>query len=198
MEEKCYKVYMHICPNDKKYIGITKQEPDKRWKKGKGYRTQEHFKKAIDKYKWENIKHLILFENLTKNEANEKEIELIKRYKTNNYKYGYNVTSGGDGVRDVIISEKQKQILKIALKGNQNAKGYKHTNEEKEKMRLAKLGKPNIKLSKKVLCIETNIIYQSLSEAKRKTKINHIDQVCRGERNYAGKLNNIKLHWKYL
>ena len=31
MENKCYTVYMHICPNGKKYIGITKQKPIKRW-----------------------------------------------------------------------------------------------------------------------------------------------------------------------
>jgi hypothetical protein len=65
-------------------------------------------------------------------------------------------------------------------------------------MRLAKLGKPNIKLSKKVLCIETKTVYPSVAEAKRKTKINHIDQVCRGERNYAGKIENVKLHWIYI
>ena len=193
-----YKVYMHICPNNKKYIGITRQEPEKRWKKGKGYRTQLHFKRAIEKYGWENIKHIIVYEKLSKEDACSKEIELIKKYKTNNYKYGYNVSSGGDGAKGVIISEKQKNILRKALKGNKNAKGYKHTKEECEKMSLAKKGKPNIKLSKKVLCIETGIIYQSIADAKRQTKISHIDQVCRGKRNYAGKIDGQKLHWEYL
>ena len=198
MEEKCYTIYMHVCPNNKRYIGITKQLPEKRWKKGDGYRTQEHFKRAINKYGWENIQHIILFKNLTKKEACNKEIELIKKYKSNNYKYGYNVSSGGDGANGVKISEKQKQLLRKALKGNKNAKGYKHTKEECKKMRLAKLGKPNIKLSKRVLCIETNKEYSSVAEARRQTKINHIDQVCRGERNYAGMINNLKLHWKYI
>ena len=45
---------------------------------------------------------------------------------------------------------------------------------------------------------ETKTIYPSVAEAKRQTKINHIDQVCRGERNYAGKINGKKLHWKYI
>jgi len=198
MQDKCYTVYMHVCPNNKKYIGITKQLPEKRWKGGVGYRTQEHFKRAIKKYGWKNIKHKILFTNLTKEEACNKEIELIKKYKSNNYKYGYNVSSGGDGANGIIISEKQKQILRKALKGNKNAKGYKHTKEECKKMSLAKLGKPNIKLSKRVLCIETNKEYPSVAEARRQTKVNHIDQVCRGQRNYAGTLNGIKLHWKYL
>lgn len=193
-----YKVYMHICPNNKRYIGITKQEPEKRWKKGSGYRTQLHFKRAIEKYGWNNIEHIVLYNNLTKEEACNKEVELIKKYKTNNYKYGYNISSGGDGANGIVISDKQKNILRKALKGNKNAKGYRHTKEECKKMSLAKLGKPNIKLSKKVKCIETNKIYSSVADAKRKTKISHIDQVCRGERNYAGKINGIKLHWEYL
>ena len=128
MEDKCYIVYMHVCPNNKKYIGITKQLPEKRWKKGDGYRTQKYFKRAIDKYGWNNIQHIILLKNLTKKEACNKEIELIKKYKTNNYKNGYNVSSGGDGANGIIISEKQKEILRKALKGNKNAKGYKHIN----------------------------------------------------------------------
>ncbi|MBR3672844.1 MAG: GIY-YIG nuclease family protein [Clostridia bacterium] len=198
MEEHNYTVYMHICPNGKKYIGITKQLPEKRWKKGDGYRTQKYFKRAIQKYSWNNIQHIILFKNLTKEEACNKEIELIKKYRTNNYKYGYNVSSGGDGANGVIISERQKEILRKALKGNKNAKGYKHTKEECKKMKLAKLGKPNIKLSKRVLCIETNKEYPSVAEARRQTKVNHIDQVCRGERNYAGMIDNVKLHWKYI
>lgn len=198
MEEKNYTVYMHICPNNKKYIGITCQEPEKRWKKGAGYRTQEHFKRAIKKYKWNNIKHKILFTNLTKKEACLKEIELIAKYKSNNYKYGYNVSSGGDGANDVKATPEARRKNSIAHLGNQNAKGYKHTIEERQKIRLAKLGKPNIKLSKKVMCIETKIIYTSIAEAKRQTNISHIDQVCRGERNYAGIINNIKLHWIYI
>jgi hypothetical protein len=189
---------MHICPNNKKYIGITKREPKKRWQNGYGYKTQKHFYRAIQIYGWNNIKHVILFDKLNYEEACNKEIELIKLFNTNNYNHGYNVSTGGEGNKGNKIKEKQKDILRKALKGNKNAKGYKHTKQEKEKMRLAKLGKPNIKLSKRVICVETKIIYPSVAEAKRKTKINHIDQVCRGERNYAGKLGNIKLHWKYI
>lgn len=198
MEENNYKVYMHICPNGKKYIGITKRKPNKRWQNGYGYKTQKHFYRAIQIYGWNNIKHIILFDNLNYQQACNKEVELIKLFNTNNYNYGYNVSSGGEGNKGNKIKETQKNILRKALKGNKNAKGYKHTKEEKEKMRLAKLGKPNIKLSKRVMCIETKIIYPSVADAKRKTKINHIDQVCRGERNYAGKIGNIELHWKYI
>ena len=79
-----YIVYMHTCPNGKKYIGITSQSPERRWQKGKGYAygSNPYFYNAIEKYGWDNIEHTILFRNLTKEEAEQKEIELIKEHKT--------------------------------------------------------------------------------------------------------------------
>ena len=68
---------MHICPNNKKYIGITKQNTKYRWGHGTNYSNNKHFTNAIKKYSWENIQHKILYEHLTKEEAEQKEIELI-------------------------------------------------------------------------------------------------------------------------
>ena len=36
-------VYKHTCPNGKVYIGITCQNPIKRWKGGSGYKNNKHF-----------------------------------------------------------------------------------------------------------------------------------------------------------
>ena len=94
---KLYCVYIHILPNNKIYIGITSNIPKKRWgKNGYGYRNNILFKRAIDKYGWENIKHEILYDNLSEQEAKDKEVELIALYKSNNPKYGYNISMGGD------------------------------------------------------------------------------------------------------
>ena len=60
---------MHICPNGKKYIGITGRKPQYRWNNGKGYLANEYFTNNINKYGRENIKHIILYQNLTKKEA---------------------------------------------------------------------------------------------------------------------------------
>ena len=54
-----YIVYMHISPSNKKYIGITKQEPNRRWRNGQGYKGQV-FYNAIEKYGWKNIQHIIV------------------------------------------------------------------------------------------------------------------------------------------
>ena len=53
--------------------------------------------------------------------------------------------------------------------------------------------------SKIVICIELNKIFGSTYEAERETGINHssISRCCRGKLKSSGKLNGIKLHWKY-
>lgn len=91
-----YFVYKHTCPNGKVYIGITCQTPSKRWHNGKGYYQNKYFTSAIEKYGWQNIKHEILFDSLTKEQAEAKEIELIAFYKSNQREYGYNISVGGE------------------------------------------------------------------------------------------------------
>lgn len=98
MDERNYKVYMHTCPNGKKYVGITKQDVKDRWQNGKGYKPNKRFYNAILKYGWQNIQHEVLFENLTQDEAYKLEIELIALNESNNPNYGYNQTEGGANV----------------------------------------------------------------------------------------------------
>ena len=88
-----YCVYKHITPDKRIYIGITRGNPLKRWNNGHGYRGQSVFFNAIIKYGWDNIKHEILYSGLAKEEAEQKETELIAEYKSNNLKYGFNVQS---------------------------------------------------------------------------------------------------------
>lgn len=91
-----YVVYKHTAPNGKCYIGITGQNPpEKRWANGRGYVLNKCFDNEIMLYGWDNFKHEILFGDLTKTEAQQKEIELIAYYKSNQEIYGYNVSSGG-------------------------------------------------------------------------------------------------------
>lgn len=94
-----YCVYMHTSPNDKKYIGVTKQHPPtKRWKhNGRGYIKNEHFYRAIQKYGWDKFKHEILIDNISKDKAFELEKALIKKLNSNDYRFGYNICSGGEG-----------------------------------------------------------------------------------------------------
>lgn len=119
-EDRRWCVYMHTNKeNGKVYIGITCRNPEVRWgKNGRGYKklNQRAFAGAIQKYTWDGFYHDILFVNLTKDEANNKEIELIALYKANVCRWGeeargYNMTDGGEGHL-----------------------GHKHTKEAREKM----------------------------------------------------------------
>lgn len=148
-----YTVYMHICPNNKKYIGITCKKPKYRWGNGKGYKNNDHFYKAIQKYGWENIKHIILFEELTKEEAEQKEIEFIAKYNTTNREYGYNNENGGHYVGKVSKRSKSKisKSVKELWKNEEYRKkqtlknprmlGKHHSEETKQKMREKALGR---------------------------------------------------------
>ena len=115
IKENTWTVYRHISPSGKVYIGITSQDVLTRWHYGHGYVRCEYFYKAIQKYGWNSIKHEVLFTNLSEEKAKYLEVELIRHYKA--LGISYNLTDGGDGWL-----------------------GYHHSDETKEKMRVAKLG----------------------------------------------------------
>lgn len=144
---------MHICPNGKKYVGITGQKPERRWQNGAGYfyESNSHFENAIKKYGWDSIKHEILLKNLTKEDAEKAEIYFIKKYKTTDRKFGYNIDSGGTGCGKHTeeykkrMSEMQKNIWKNSPERKEKMSkfmsGKKLSEETKEKIRKSNTGK---------------------------------------------------------
>lgn len=124
-----YTIYMHIAPNNKKYIGITRQPVKNRFQNGLGYRKSPYFSLAINKYGWNNFEHKILFQDLSKEEAEIKEIELIAKYKSNNRKYGYNIANGGN-CRETISEETREKIRKSKI-------GKKASLESRKKMSIS-------------------------------------------------------------
>lgn len=125
---KKYVVYLHTFPNNKYYVGITCVKPyTRRWRNGSSYKCQPKIYNAILKYRWENIKHEILFSDLTLEEANKKEIECIKLY--NSIINGYNVSIGGGGTNGIPCKEETK--IKI---GKAN-KGKKHSEKSRNNLK---------------------------------------------------------------
>ena len=133
--ERIYKVYKHTLPmsvsgkeNDMVYIGITCQEKAHyRWgRNGIKYKNNIYFYRAIQKYGWDNFIHEILFDDLTKDEANQKEVELISEYNSTNQNKGYNIELGGSG--------QGKHSLETRIKISQAKKGFKFSEESKKKM----------------------------------------------------------------
>lgn len=177
---KQYIVYMHRNKiNNKVYIGLTTQTAQNRWRsQGQGYKSQEKFYNAIQKYGWENFEHIILFENLSAQEAAQKEQELIQLF--NSIYNGYNISPGGIITNH---SEETKEKIRQAMIGK--------THTEQTKL-LLQQQKTNI--SKRVQCIETGQIYASLGEAARNTGIDKtsIGRCCAKKQSSAG-----GLHWAF-
>ena len=192
--------------NNKKYIGITCQKPEHRWKvDGKGYEECPYFWKAIRKYGWDKFTHTILFRNLSAEEASQKEIELISKYKTYDSNYGYNISKGGFGVnsdtmienwRDKDFKEFMRSKMKEAWKDpekrklrSNKAKERWSDDEFKEKIR------QKIKKScgSSVICIETGQIWNNVCDIEKELGLNH-SNICRAIRTgyrCGG------YHWKY-
>lgn len=207
-----YNVYIHIFPNSKVYIGITSQKPKRRWNNGQGYKNNQYMTNAIMKYGWDNVIHKILYTNLKKEEAEEIEIKLIKEYKADNKRYGYNIEYGG--CHNGKTSEITRKRISKANKGKHNSpktefkKGHITiiTEEIKQKISEKNKGKhASVRTEfkkghkplnvRKVLCIESDVVYDTIKKASEDTDVMacHISQVCNGKRKSAG-----KLHWKFI
>ena len=143
----CYTVYMHVNSiNGKRYIGITKQKPEYRWRSdGSGYFRSPHFWGAIQKYGWNNFKHIILLENADRNFACDMEQELIDLYHTRDRRYGYNMTAGGDGSRG------WKPSAETLAKRSAKLRGIKRSEQHRQRLREANLGKKATKETREKL-----------------------------------------------
>lgn len=187
-----WKIYKHTLILDcsskgKSYIGqSSKDDINERWQNGHGYysirvgHNETVFWKAIKKYGWDNFSHEIIEDNIPTLElANEKEKYWIAYYHTfieDPNCWGYNMTAGGSGISHK-QSEETKQKISNALTGREFSESHK-----------AKLKELAKKTSKAIVCIETNIKYESISEASTKTGISrdNIRAALKGTRRSAG------------
>ena len=277
-EERKWCVYMHTSPSGKKYIGITSNKPERRFDHGNGYlkkkKNDEYCQPAIAyailKYPdFDNDwKHEILYDKLTKTDAEHKEIQLISQYQTRDPRYGYNITPGGSvlvgkdnptygkNIKDFLSEEqyhqwktnislgvskfykehpeeceKQREKTKKLWEneefrkmmsnrmsgennpnykgrafdeGNYPMQGKNHSEETKQKIREARLGKntgiDNV-TSKPIYCKELDRIFWGSTQVYNEFGISapHISDCCRGKRKHAGvdPNTNIQLSWLF-
>jgi len=108
--ERKYCVYCHTSPDGRRYIGVTCRKPEKRWNYGKGYKDNTYFTRAIEKYGWDNFKHEILCESLTRRGASQLEKKFIALYETTNRSKGFNLDLGGLYGDKELSEETRKKI----------------------------------------------------------------------------------------
>lgn len=219
-----YCVYCHTNKvNNKKYIGITSNIPERRWNNGRGYVNNKYFYRAITKYGWHNFVHEILYTDLSKEEAEELEIALIKEYDSANPQHGYNIELGGnstgripkdtrakisEALKGHVCSDETKRKISQANKGKKRAKRGKMPKEFVERNRISHIGQipwnkgrawndeEKAKCNgKAVYCVELDKTYRTAHEAAR---IHGIDfsllcKCARGKAKSAG-----GYHWRYV
>ena len=183
-----YTVYKHTAPGGKVYIGITGRSTAQRWRNdGSGYKQNKHFYRAIQLYGWENIKHEVIKEGLTRAEAAALEVELIAKYDSTNPEKGYNSSTGGDlsavGVKQSAeANQRRSEANKGRVKSAETCKRISEakkgiprpdmqrplSEETRRKISEANRGKPS-QLRGRQLPEETR---QKISEANRGRKLN--------------------------
>lgn len=188
---KLPKIYALIDPISKeiRYVGQTMFCPKKRLKEhlhgSSGLYYDNHNKRWIRKLLKNNLKPKIII--LEYNAIWEKsEIRWIKKFRDAGYNLT-NSTNGGEGIQNYKHSIKTKNKMSKSHKGKLGPNtGKTFSIEVKRKMGIAHY--------KKVECIETGIIYNSLKEAAKVCNLkspNNISMACNGKRKTAG-----KMHWR--
>lgn len=191
-----YVVYIHQNKiNGKRYVGITNNIHKRWYGKGKKYANCPRFASALKKYGWDNFTHTIVLSGLTLEQANEMEQAYIKKYRTCDDDYGYNLQPGGNCVPSMLgkhHSEETKQKMRASALGRVISEEQKaqHSQTMKGKM----VGKLNHK-SQAVRCINTGEVFESQRIASKEKGINQskISLCCQHKRNHTH-----GLMWEYV
>jgi group I intron endonuclease len=124
--------------NNKGYVGITTRSLDRRWYEHRFVANScgQLLAKAINKYGEQAFEIMPIASAKTLENLKEVEKDLIIQFQTK-VPFGYNLTDGGDGVFGFKQSEEQR------LKSANLRLGTKHSEETKQKMRVAHSGKNN-------------------------------------------------------
>ena len=126
----------------------TARKQEKKMKFKNAYKSKSPFHNALNKYGEHSFYYEIIDKNLHKKDAFKLKEKLIKEYKANNPKYGYNCTTGGyyfknnkETIKKQSESNKGKKLpqymidmLKQRVGEKHPCYGYKHTEETKRKM----------------------------------------------------------------
>lgn len=106
--------------------------------------------------------------------------------------------------KERIVTDETRKKLSEINKGEGNAMyGKTHTPEARKKISEARKGKPNESRRAMVRCIETGIVYPSItiaSESNGNIDCSSIVKCCKGTRNSCGKhsITGEPLHWEYV
>lgn len=209
-----YYVYLHVKEDDGTVFYVGKGTK-LRW--CVSFSRTLHWKNTAKKH---GVVCQIVAHNLTAEEALILEKKLIASYGRQDQKTGclVNLTDGGDGVVNYVWTEEHRKKISEAGMGRKHTDEFKqmvsklHTGkvlsvETKKRISDARKGKPlsekqkqsllnrGNKRSRKIICVETGVVYDSLTLAGKPLGLQATDisKVCKGKR------KSLKgFSWKYL
>lgn len=189
---------IHNIVNDKWYVGqsvnIEKRWESERLNLRKGSLHQNgcgiHIGNAYKKYGEKSFEWVIL-EECEKEKLNEREVFWIS--KKNSLQNGYNSTPGGNNWVGRIVSKETRRKMSEARMGDKNI-NFGHPLRDEHRKKISDSLRNYKKIhgvgtsAKKVICLETGVIYPSMLEAAKEFGIHsaRIGEVCNSKRKFAG------------
>lgn len=129
-ETQGYYVYYHQTPDKMVYFGVSKQQPQKRWQKI--LYKKSALEPYIKEFGWDNIKHMVIQDDLTKEQAYVIENVLIKQGKIN----GFCINKYNSGGKTHSKEEKQKYYKKWCELNKEHKSEYNKQYRQKKKAAL--------------------------------------------------------------
>lgn len=208
MKDKMYGyIYITTCRiNGKKYIGQKIFDKKGVWRTYLGSGVM--FSKALKKYGKENFYSQVIAIGYNKNDLNILEYNTIKQHDATKSLDYYNIAEGGHmgstspGMHHTEETKQKIRASKIGRNiGEQNSfYGKRHTEETKRIIKEKNTG-INSSQATKVICITTNEVFYTLTDACNYYNIPlpNISDCCRNKRKSAGKhpKTKEKLIWAY-
>lgn len=220
---RAHCIYVHVNKeNGKCYVGQSINIKERWSRSGSRYKDSPRFWKAIQKYGWDSFEHIILEQELTQDEANNREIFWISLLNTTDENCGYNLATGGNNYQSILWqNEEYKEKMHKAFSCSrkvlwQNADFSKVQQDkmqagvqafwndpEKRNQRIQNIIGDKNPNSKQVRNIETGLIFSTIKEASAWCGLNAVScigQNCRGKVKSAGRhpKTGEKLHWEYV
>lgn len=168
---RIWSVYKHTSPSNKVYIGIAKNVKHRWRSKGNGYKGSTRIWGAIQKYGWDNFLHEIIATGLSRDEACEMEIELIKKYNSTDPSCGYNLESGGQ--HSTLSPESIEKLRKSQM-------GHSVSDEVRAVLSESR--------SIPIICIETKEVFKSSLDAAEKMGLcySSVAKAAKGKQDTCG------------
>ena len=190
--------------NNKSYIGKTTREKDRYYEHLKDRRKEIPFHRALDKYGVNNFKYEVILKTSSNSIhnlnviLNTLEKHYIKKFKSNDKNFGYNLTEGGDGVKGYKLTDEQRKVISDRMKISNPMKGYKYTDEQKKEISARRKGHKPYN-NREVIQLSLNGDYINTWESALKAAVTlstynnrtNITKACRTGRTALG------YKWKY-